>query len=162
MLEITCADITKYIINSLNILYDNEQFLIFKQDSKKYKHASERAIVFRFGLYFNNFICQKYKYLNLDSEYNRSYDGLKQIPSRKKGSYPDLILHNRGDNSNNIAVIEFKTWWNKNQDKDRQKIEEYCRYYNYKYGFLILLNKERSLVEIKVFKKRKWEMLTDE
>ncbi|WP_293726349.1 hypothetical protein [Phascolarctobacterium sp.] len=162
MSEITYADVKKYIINSLDILYDNEQVLIFKQDSKKYKHASERAIVFRFGLYFNNFICQKYKYLNLDSEYNRSYDGLKQIPSRKKGSYPDLILHNRGDNSNNIAVIEFKTWWNKNQDKDRQKIEEYCRYYNYKYGFLILLNKERSLVEIKVFKKRKWEMLTDE
>lgn len=162
MKEITYEYVKKSIINSLDILYDNEQVLIFKQDSRKYKHASERAIVFRFGLYFNNFICPKYKYLNLDSEYNRSYDGLKQIPSRKKGSYPDLILHNRGDNSNNIAVIEFKTWWNKNQDKDRQKIEEYCRYYNYKYGFLILLNKKRSLVEIKVFKNKKWEMATDE
>lgn len=157
MQEITYEYIKKSIIKSLNILYDNEQYLIFKEDSIEYQHASERAIVFRFGLYFNSFIASQLKNLSLDSEYNRRYDGLKELPSRPNGSSPDLILHNRGNCENNIAVIEFKTWWNNNQDSDQVKIEEYCGCYNYKYGFLILLNKKYSSVEIRTFKSGKWE-----
>ena len=59
---------------------------------------------------------------------------------------PDIILHQRGNNNHNLLVLEFKGWWNKNQEYDKKKIEqlvskEGC---GYKEGYTILLGKNFS------------------
>lgn len=36
--------------------------------------------------------------------------------------YPDFILHKRGSNDFNILIIEFKTWWNPQNDEDIEKL----------------------------------------
>ena len=58
---------------------------------------------------------------------------------------PDIILHKRGNNDNNIIVIEFKGWWSdvKSQKDDIYKLKElvdpYGKY-KYQYGYSIILN----------------------
>ena len=39
----------------------------------------------------------------------------KKLPSFPNGTFPDEILYKRGSNDNNILVMEFKTYWNKDQ-----------------------------------------------
>ena len=110
------------------------------------KHVGERACVFRFGIYFNQILKREkqFKGYNLDYEYNRNYDDPKR---RNNGNLmiPDIILHKRGNNDNNIVVIEFKGWWSdvKSQKDDIDKLKElvdpYGKY-KYQYGYSIILN----------------------
>lgn len=110
------------------------------------KHVGERACVFRFGIYFSQILKREkqFKGYNLDCEYNRNYDD----PKRRNNGYlmiPDIILHKRGNNDNNIVVIEFKGWWSdvKSQKDDIYKLKElvdpYGKY-KYQYGYSIILN----------------------
>lgn len=85
---------------------------------------------------------------------------MKRLPNRQHGSYPDLILHERGTNNNNFLVIEFKTWWDSNQDDDKNKIEDFCDplgEYRYKYGVLILFGKRREEAIVKIYYENTWE-----
>ena len=110
------------------------------------KHVGERACVFRFGIYFSQILKREkqFKGYNLDCEYNRNYDDPKR---RNNGDLmiPDIILHKRGNNDNNIVVIEFKGWWSdvKSQKDDIYKLKElvdpYGKY-KYQYGYSIILN----------------------
>lgn len=110
------------------------------------KHVGERACVFRFGIYFSQILKREkqFKGYNLDCEYNRNYDDPKR---RNNGNLmiPDIILHKRGNNDNNIVVIEFKGWWSdvKSQKDDIYKLKElvdpYGKY-KYQYGYSIILN----------------------
>ena len=105
------------------------------------KHVGERACVFRFGIYFSQILKREkqFKGYNLDCEYNRNYDDPKR---RNNGDLmiPDIILHKRGNNDNNIVVIEFKGWWSdvKSQKDDIYKLKElvdpYGKY-KYQYGY---------------------------
>ena len=67
-------------------------------------HAHERSICFRFGTYLNKYIESNsfLKKYDLDAEYNRDIDMIKRLPGWPNGCYPDLILHKRGNNENNI------------------------------------------------------------
>ena len=110
------------------------------------KHVGERACVFRFGIYFSQILKREkqFKGYNLDCEYNRNYDDPKR---RNNGDLmiPDIILQKRGNNDNNIVVIEFKGWWSdvKSQKDDIYKLKElvdpYGKY-KYQYGYSIILN----------------------
>ena len=61
---------------------------------------------------------------------------------------PDLIIHKRGTNENNLLVLEFKAWWNKDQTNDKKRIELFKQELNYQYGATILIGK--TLKECKV------------
>ena len=88
---------------------------------------------------------------NLDSEHNRNNGLKKELPNRKNGSFPDIIVHKRGTNSDNLLVLEFKTWWNSDIEEDIQKIKEFCDKkgtYRFYTGAVISLGRVREEVTI--------------
>lgn len=150
------------IFQSLDKLYCNDSYLIKNSNGIRNNHVSERGIVFRFGIYFDSIAQIEFPILNVDSEYNRNQGDLKRLPSRQNGSYPDLILHKRGTNSNNILVVEFKPWWDNHQDEDKKKIEDFCNKegeYAFNYGVLILLGKKRDEVIVNLYNENNWKEL---
>ena len=137
------------IEKALDKLYEIDSDLLLMGNSIGIeKHVGERAIVFRFGLYFQQEL-DKYRdfdNFNLDCEYNRDGFDVKTIRIKDR-IYPDMILHQRGNNRNNLLVLEFKGWWNKSQDYDKKKILEMIDkngQYRYKEGYTILLGKRRE------------------
>lgn len=112
-------ELTGAINSCLDKLYENDSYLILNYSKDEPNHVSERSIVFRFGIYFEEFVREKLPSYNLDSEYNRNKADKKFLPSWKSGCYPDIIIHKRGSNDDNFLVIEFKTWWNSEQSDDK-------------------------------------------
>ena len=177
----------KIIKNAEKTLYENDFYLIntypdeATYNSKEYFHVGERAIVFRFGHYldllFSEFIEQNTEtqnlknYYSIDVEYNRN--GLSPKHLQGIGNvYPDLIIHHRGDNEDNLLVIEFKGWWQlTNQELNNLKITDKLpnkqtinndiikitsfikdEEYNYKFGLFILITKDGFVYEWKNIK----------
>lgn len=145
----------KYLIEkALRLLYryeGNALISITPNGKKIKKHVGERAIVFRFGIYFQRYL-NKYKYykqFDLDCEYNRSGTDIKKIKVVDR-IFPDIILHQRGNNDNNIVVIEFKGWWNKNQKYDEKKVLEMIDPdgdYKYNEGYTVLLERDKAIIK---------------
>jgi hypothetical protein len=133
----------KNILDALKILYEVDKYLISHR-------VSERNIVGRFYLYFNESIQLNFKGYNVDSEYNRNMEEPKRLPHFEKGTFPDIIVHKRGSNEDNLLIIEFKTWWNSNNSKDVLKIQGFMNpngVYKYKYGLSIVLGKNEPILQ---------------
>ncbi len=145
--------------NTLEDLYKNDKYLL-ENDS------SERNIVFHFGRYFiknlekNNFF--KNNNYNVDYEYNKDVFNEKKYKEvvyegKKHKIFPDILLHERGSNDNNILAIEFKKYSNTNQNG--KKIDEYKLkaltdnklHFKYQMGLFIELGKTINTVKIKKF-----------
>lgn len=119
-----------------------------KNSSVKVKeYVSERAIVFRFGIYLHELMCDNecLKHYHLDCEYNRNMDHIKTLEAN--AIVPDMIIHKRGSMEENLLVMEIKTWWNENNNWDKEKIEKLTDPkgdYKYKFGLSIIIEKEVS------------------
>ena len=141
--------IEEIIVRALQSLYANDQYLIahYSQNNEGGNpvHNHERTIVSQFGRYLENIIHTPNTPLSehhLDCEYNRNMDMVKALPSFLNGVYPDLIIHERGSNYNNVLVMEFKTWWNHNTGRDKDKLAEFTDLdgeYQYEYGVLVTI-----------------------
>lgn len=138
-MEITKEQILQGIEYALIHLYDKDKYLLEHK-------VHEQAIVFRFALYFENFVNSLGKDYNLDVEYNKNMDNPKRIRANENGKKPDLIIHSRGSNECNLLILEFKTYWNSNYQQDFKKLKEFCRAneYNYQYGACIILGREKA------------------
>ena len=116
-------------------------------------HAHERSICFRFGTYLNKYIESNsfLKKYDLDAEYNRDIDMIKRLPGWTNGCYPDLILHKRGNNENNILIIECKGWWSSEEaiQNDREKIMQFLHSERYQYLFGLQIIFCREGMELK-------------
>jgi len=125
-------------------VYAHQEYLIENR-------VSERSIVFWFGVYFHDLLREtEYAVYNLDVEYNRNLRDMKRTEHFRRGTYPDLILHERGCNKSNILVIEFKTWWNRQQSKDIQKIKDFTDSngeYNFQTGLFIELGRKEAKIK---------------
>lgn len=142
----------KYIDMAFDELYKKDSHLIAnrpnRNNSNGTHHVGERAIVFRFAYYLQNLLYNDdiFKEYHLDCEYNRNGIETKNLPGFPDGTFPDLIIHKRGSNESNLLVMEFKTYWNSNQEKDKQKIAQFMDpkgKYRYKYGIAALITPER-------------------
>lgn len=139
--------IKQLIEKALDKLYKEDYETLICLNHKQY--VGERACVFRFGIYLYQILKRhkQFKEYNLDCEYNRSYDKPKRNNDGKL-IIPDIIIHKRGYNDNNLVVIEFKGWWNKDgQDGDRCKLTEMINpngEFKYRYGYTILFNKVKQ------------------
>lgn len=135
------------IEKTLDKLYGKEPELFNLYDTQKVgSHVGERAIMFRFGLYFQKELdeCGGYSGYYLDCEYNRI--GIDPKKLEDDLIIPDMILHRRGNNDGNLLVIEFKGWWNGNQKNDEEKIERMVNKngeFQYREGYTVLLGKDR-------------------
>ncbi len=160
----------KLINESLDLLYTNEIYLIehkpvdLEKTTRDKQHVSERSIMNHLAYYMKRLMDEDEFFLDfsLDCEYNRNLDGVKALPSFKNGACPDIIIHRRGSNENNYAVIELKTYWNNDQKRDKKKIREFMDIkgeYGFQNGVLILIAEERTRVEVEeVFFERNEEM----
>lgn len=134
------------IEQALDKLYSRDSLIIHRN---KNNHTGERSIVFRFGMYFDEYCRQRMLNYNVDEEYNRNIDDVKMLSNNLV--IPDLIVHKRHSNEDNLLVLEFKTWWNKDQRADKNKIKGFINpngMYHYKYGAVILIGKTREECEI--------------
>ena len=148
-------DKDKDLIN--NIPANIEIELKDKSGNEGKYYVGERSIVFRFAHYLQNYLYNTdYQKYHLDCEYNRNGIETKKLPDLKYGTIPDLIIHQRGSNDNNLLVMEFKTYWNVEQENDIKKISAFLENneinsYNYKYGIAALI--KRNNVNLKLFEK---------
>lgn len=146
------------IVNqSLDDLYKNDEYLL-KAD------ASERNIVFHFGRYLIDNL-KKNNYFdnyNVDYEYNRDTFNEKMYKAiiydnEVHRILPDIIIHKRGSNSDNILAIEFKKYSSKYKNgkkNDYLKLAALtdCKsHFKYKMGLFINLGITRQQVNIEKF-----------
>lgn len=132
-------EILEMVTNALTRVYEEQFYLIVNR-------VSERSIVFWFGVYFYDLLQgTEFENLNLDVEYNRNLLGVKRTRHFRRGTYPDLILHERGSNESNILIVEFKPWWDTDIDEDIVKLQDFTNpdgEYKYDIGLSILLGQE--------------------
>lgn len=165
MFEFNSAGITKKQIEmllngALGRLYKDDRYLI---DNRPYRtemngshHVGERAIVFRLAHYMQNIMDKTPQFSNyvLDCEYNRNGVHAKVLPSFSSGVYPDVIIHNRGNNSNNLLIMEVKTYWNLDNSQDIKKIKEFTDVngeYCFLFGVSLVITRQRKDVRIEWF-----------
>ena len=120
--QIERAEMETLLKSALDRLYRKDRYLISLNNPQeengvgkldKLHHVGERSIVFRVAHYVQNLILKDSRYKNhvVDCEYNRHVCEIKKTPNRR--IYPDVILHERGTDANNLLVLEFKAYWNK-------------------------------------------------
>jgi len=119
---------------------------LFKQDAFLLEHnANERAVSHKLAEYLQ----QQFPDYNVDCEYNRDgsdikkLDGFRECESNKTDRVlPDILVHIRGHDEDNLIVIEIKTNLN-NESCDTKKLELFTKQdgsYKYDYGFFIRFN----------------------
>ena len=121
-------------------------------------HSSERSIVTKYGTYLQNRIKNSiFENYNIDCEYNRNIGSIKTYHSYNGEIHaccPDIIIHKRGTNDDNLLAIEVKTWWNTNTKHDEDKLRHFTNQtsdYRYKYGLSITFGKDEDSVIMKWF-----------
>lgn len=132
--------------------------LISLEDNIIERKLYEVCINHRFANYLNNEIkkCNIYKWLEVDLEYDKNYDKKKEILTAKgkEPIRPDILIHQREDNNNNMVAIECKkNYMNK---KDRTKLLKLLDDpFNYRLTCWISYLPEKKYMLIKLFKKNR-------
>lgn len=102
----------------------------------------ERSITHRLGMYLQETVNESW---DVDVEYNRiGADGYvtKRLPEemlrgKSQGTvYPDVIIHRRGSEDDNLLVIEAKKSGNSSEG-DQQKVRAYMQHLGYDYGLFV-------------------------
>lgn len=137
------------VSQALDELYFKDDYLI-KNGSKSNSHLSERSIMFRLGIYIDRIMGEKF---NVDTEYNRNGADLKRYcnidinKDKEVCCVPDIIIHKRGNNDNNILIIEIKPWWNQDNKTDIIKLKYFTdntHQYKYKFGLSLHIGKTKE------------------
>jgi len=146
-------------MDSFNEIYfklNNALSELFKKDKILIKNnINERTISHRLAIYLQ----KEFQDYDVDCEYNRRGSEIKiiEIPKGKDGNeikiswddleqktvFPDIIVHKRNNDRNNLVVIELKKSTNfVNKSYDEKKLKSFTRKdsYNYKYGFFIFID----------------------
>ena len=144
------ATLKSAVKNALNLLYEKDLYLLENA-------VHERTIVAHFATHLKSLAGNLFTNYNLDLEYNRNGDDVKEIEKYPHGIIPDLLIHKRGKGMRfskehtNILAIEFKTYWNndeKSYEEAEYKISSLLKEYNYKLGAVIVLEKTRDSARI--------------
>lgn len=117
---------------------DSAAWSLIRNESDMFnKHVHEQSITAKFMYY----LTPLFPHFNVDCEYNR--EGI-QPKKACDGSLrrPDVIVHKRGNNKQNLLVIEVKTHGHKNQvEEDKSKMREMLdEPKSYQYAFMMIVN----------------------
>ena len=152
----------QYIQNAEKTFYENDKELL-QTDSKGRGILAEMSMVFRFGIYLQSELNKspRYRDLSLDSEYNKHFYKEKPLINNEETSRirPDLCLHERRTNENNLLVIEFKKENNSQSfEDDRKKLKaltlntnggsKNIYHYGYKYGLFVVIYSDHFWYEL--------------
>lgn len=155
--KITKEQIEALINSALDWLYKNDSYLVNNEPFLRKKngnhHVGERSIVFRLAHYMQNIMDSTPAFANyvLDCEYNRNGVHAKILPSFPEGTYPDVIIHNRGNNDNNLLIMEVKSYWNRDNRQDKTKLREFLDVngeYHFSFGVSLIIEKRRKDVQV--------------
>lgn len=156
-----------YDIEEIEILVNNALDRLYYNDRYLLEHdVNELSITHKLARYLEDI----FFYYDVDCEYNRIGDIAKRLnrnlyekykgilgykidnilkeKNNDKLAKPDIILHKRGRNDQNLLAIEVKKSDNKDDNYDRLKLIIYTdKDYglNYKYGLFIKLDKDNKL-----------------
>jgi hypothetical protein len=108
--------------------------------------ANERSISHRLAIYLE----REFPDFDVDCEYNRDGIEPKQLPrpvlrpdsedTDAKTVFPDIIVHRRGTNGNNLLVVEIKKTSNGDgREHDRRKLRGYKSILGYRYALFLEL-----------------------
>ncbi len=151
------STLRKHLVSSVKKLYANDYHLISNM-------VNEVDIVAHIWYYFKSNYASNYQGYDIDIEYNRCGNDPKGIYYDKyeiRNTRPDFIIHKRGCNKYNFAVMEFKCYWNyEDRNEDYNKLihftnnisynNDFQKLYNYTHGIFVELLK--SSFKIKWFK----------
>ncbi|ADG07412.1 hypothetical protein [Kyrpidia tusciae] len=124
--------VRKRVEKSLNMLIRNDIYL-FEID------VHERTIAHRLAVYLE----KEFSSWNIDCEYNRNGYNPKLINLGSRGerrAYPDIIIHHRGTSSNLLAIEMKKLPTQVDPETDKDKLKQYIRHLDYKFGLFLLLS----------------------
>lgn len=127
------SKVLQNLLRSLEKFLSNDRYLI-EHD------LNERTIQFRVALYLQ----EQFEDFHVDCEYNRNMEDTKRLAPQDRGIYPDIIVHRRGSNEENILIVEIKKSNDRRgsdgQNSDKERIENFCNHaeYRYKYGAFIV------------------------
>ena len=170
-------EIKKIIENSLIELYEKNSILIDR-------YTKEEAINHWLAIYIDKNIRIAYpdSNYNVDIEYNRNvtneneqrfFSKLIKYPkyfkkddiviSIMKEIIPDIIVHKRGSNKNNLLCIEAKKNYRyANETKDIQKILGLLDFpYNYSYGCLVEYSPDEEIFSFLIIRKNNLDYQTE-
>jgi hypothetical protein len=145
-----------------------------KRDAALFQlRANERSITHRLALYLE----KQFKGWNVDCEYSRigedpmSYKKVL-LPTESGGSpfdmsgsrvYPDIVIHNRGQNGprDNLLVIEAKTPWSQvSDDQDMHKLSAFTGHYQvkqlvqYRFGLFLKFGNDARVAHQHLFERQ--------
>lgn len=110
--------------------------LIKKDGSLIEREMHEECINHKFAMYLEEYISKVIFYkensLSVDMEYNKNGSNSKTLNNEINGKIPDIIVHRRETNDENLILIECKKDTLINRDKE--KLKTFLRdLYSYKY-----------------------------
>jgi hypothetical protein len=140
---------------ALGILFKNDSFLLEKD-------VNERSISHKLAEYLQ----EQFPDYDVDCEYNWQTDDFEERSHKKQvvftseeealfypktdkerikdnnahTVYPDIIVHKRGHNQNNLMIVEIKKSSNsdeKAKEKDKLKLEKYKEKFSYSYTLFL-------------------------
>ena len=125
-------EIEDILCKSLTILIEDDLYLIENK-------TKEESINHRLAIYLEWIFKEMRWPYNIDIEYNKNGEASKSYvqPNKKKRfAVPDIIVHSRGDNENNLLFIETKKLNSNSLDFIKAKAFLHQGYF-YKYACLI-------------------------
>lgn len=126
----------------------------YHNDYTLIERSMEQASVARIFYYMQETLktdkrFEQLKNFNLDNEYNKNGEHIKETSRCPKGTRPDIILHKRNSNSHNMLIVEFKPRKSSvrkhketGMSMDFIKLEDFTNQgvYNYFLGMFVKLN----------------------
>ena len=127
----------------------------FKKDSDLlYFNVNERSITHKLAEHLQNSFSE-FSELKVDCEYNRKGDDRKseKVLANNDKVFPDIVVHQRGNNNENRLVIETKKK-GRSIRRDIEKLQEFTGpLYKYKIGLLFVFDvKNKCLHKILCFR----------
>lgn len=146
--------------SSVQELYEKDKDLLLRDETPL--EGMERSCAFRIGHYLCNNLIQDEALAgyHVDMEYNKKGDQPKIIKDRRRKDRrrrPDLIVHRRSVDDDNLLVVEFKHGLGHDTSNDKDKLKGFtCESgeYKYKLGVLVELNISEKKSELDISKIR--------
>jgi len=135
--------IKRNILHCIDKVYENDSDLLVRNNH-------EITISSKLAQYLFN----EFKEYNVDCEYDKHIDQEKYNTELNQNIRPDIIIHKRGTDENNLVYIEIKTDHNReSRIFDLEKIKSMTKQVNkYKLGLFIDFNREKENSNIIFFK----------
>jgi hypothetical protein len=143
------SEFKKAISLSVRLFVQHERSLFAAYGDDLREEAISHQLANKIGCVFKDF--------DVDCEYSRQLDGNQKQNDFREDKRPDIIVHKRGTNENNLALIEVK--WDKNRRDDTEKVTTFKKLC-YAFGVVVRFDGNGNVVTLKVYdyQSSTWDM----